>query len=293
MNLNSVDLDLYKTFYIVATHKSMSKASKELCVSQPAISKAIQSLESQLGGTIFLRSNKGLELTEEGKMLYENIKPALELICNAETQFGNFKDLTIGKINIGISAVLTKTILLDVLESFKNKYSQIKINIMNGLTSDLVLMLNQGKLDFVILNDWKINKNIVELDLLTTLKYKFFYNKKYFNIELEDIKDLNNYPFIVQNRESNTRLYLDYELNNLGVVLNPYMEVVSQDLVCELSNIGMGIGFAFEKLLDRDYPQLTKLEFLKEFESDIYIATNKSITSTFAAKEFINELKNC
>ena len=53
----------------------------------------------------------------------------------------------------------------------------------------------------------------------------------------------------------------------------------------------MGIGFAFEKLLDTDYPKLTKLEFLKEFKTNIYIATNKSITPTFAALEFIKELK--
>lgn len=49
----------------------MTKASEELHISQPAISKSIKKLEDQLGGTLFSRSNKGMELTEEGKMFYE------------------------------------------------------------------------------------------------------------------------------------------------------------------------------------------------------------------------------
>ena len=133
-----INLELYKVFYTVAKYKSMTKAAKELMVSQPAISKSIQTLETSLGGTLFLRSNKGLELTEEGKMFYEKISSALYLIFNAENSFGQFKNLNTGKINIGISTVLTKTILLDVLALFKKEYPNIKINITNGLTLHIV-----------------------------------------------------------------------------------------------------------------------------------------------------------
>ena len=67
----NTDLELYRVFYTVAKHKHMTKASEELHISQPAISQSIKKLEDQLGGTLFLRSNKGMELTEEGKMFYE------------------------------------------------------------------------------------------------------------------------------------------------------------------------------------------------------------------------------
>lgn len=56
MNIN---LELYKIFYVVAKNNHMTKASEELHISQPAISQAIKKLEEQLGGTLFLRSNKG------------------------------------------------------------------------------------------------------------------------------------------------------------------------------------------------------------------------------------------
>ena len=54
----NVNLELYRIFYIVAKHKHMTKASEELHISQPAISQSIKKLEEQLGGTLFLRSNK-------------------------------------------------------------------------------------------------------------------------------------------------------------------------------------------------------------------------------------------
>ena len=70
----NVDLELYRIFYVVAKSKNMTRASEELFISQPAISQSIKKLESELGGTLFLRSNKGMELTEEGKMFYSYIK---------------------------------------------------------------------------------------------------------------------------------------------------------------------------------------------------------------------------
>ena len=82
----NIDLELYRVFYVVAKNKHMTKASCELHLSQPAISQSINKLEDGLGGTLFLRSNKGMELTEEGKMFYEYVKGALELISNAENE---------------------------------------------------------------------------------------------------------------------------------------------------------------------------------------------------------------
>jgi hypothetical protein len=111
----NVNLELYRIFYVVAKNKHMTKASKELCISQPAISQSIKKLEDQLGGILFIRSNKGMELTEEGKMFYEYVKGSLELIKTAETNFTHFKDLSKGEIKVGISTSLTKVILLNSL----------------------------------------------------------------------------------------------------------------------------------------------------------------------------------
>ena len=64
MNIN---FELYRIFYVVANHSNITKASEELNISQPAISKSIKNLEDQLGGNLFIRTKRGVILTEEGK----------------------------------------------------------------------------------------------------------------------------------------------------------------------------------------------------------------------------------
>jgi transcriptional regulatory protein len=168
----NVDLELYKVFYVVAKNKHMTRASEELHISQPAISQSIKKLEDQLGGTLFLRSNKGMELTEEGKMFYEYVKGALELIGNAENEFTSFKDLSKGEIKVGCSTTLTKLILMDTLENFHKDYPNININIVNGLTSNLINDLKLGKLDFVIFNESNVKENNLYLEKIKELKLK-------------------------------------------------------------------------------------------------------------------------
>ena len=87
----NVDLELYRVFYTVAKHKHMTKASEELHISQPAISQSIKKLEDQIGGTLFLRSNKGMDLTSEGKMFYEYVKGRSYYLLFYFGKFGNIK----------------------------------------------------------------------------------------------------------------------------------------------------------------------------------------------------------
>ena len=165
----NIDLELYRVFYVVAKNKHMTKASEELHISQPAISQSIKKLEDQLGGTLFLRSNKGMELTEEGKMFYEYVKGALELINNAENEFTSFKNLSKGEVKIGCSTTLTKLILIDVLKKFNKEYPNISINITNDLTINLINDLKLGKLDFVIFNESNIKETTLHLEKIKEL----------------------------------------------------------------------------------------------------------------------------
>ena len=288
----NVDLELYRVFYTVAKNKHMTKASEELHISQPAISQSIKKLEDQLGGTLFLRSNKGMELTEEGKMFYEYVKGALELINNAENEFTSFKDLSKGEVKIGCSTTLTKLILIDALKEFHNEYPNININITNDLTSNLINDLKLGKLDFVIFNESNIKETNLYLEKIKELKQGFVYNPEFYNDDINNFEDLNNFPLILQREESNSRKLLDYIVLQNNVKLIPKMEVVSQELITEFVNIGLGIGFTIIDLAEEKYKNLKELQINKNIPNiNIYLATNKSVSLTFASKMFINYLK--
>lgn len=289
----NVDLELYRIFYMVAKNKHMTKASEELHISQPAISQSIKKLENQLGGTLFLRSNKGMELTEEGKMFYAYVKGALELINNAENEFTSFKDLSKGEIKIGCSTTLTKLVLMDALKNFHLDYPNININITNDLTSNLINDLKLGKLDFVIFNESNIKETNLNLEKIKELKQGFIYNSEFFDDNVIHFEDLNNIPLILQKEESNSRKLLDYIAMKNNVKLVPKMEVVSQELIAEFTNIGLGIGFSIIDLAKRNYKNLKELKINKKIPNiNIYLATNKSVSLTFASKMFIKYLKN-
>lgn len=287
----NVDLELYKVFYVVAKNKHMTRASEELHISQPAISQSIKKLEDQLGGTLFLRSNKGMELTEEGKMFYEYVKGALELISNAENEFTSFKDLSKGEIKVGCSTTLTKLILIDALENFHKDYPNININIVNGLTSNLINDLKLGKLDFVIFNESNVKENNLYLEKIKELKQGFVYNPDYYTDNVKTFSDLNKLPLILQNGESNSRKLLDYIALQEHVKLIPRMEVVSQELISEFVNIGLGVGFVIIDLANRNFKNLKELEINKTIPNiNVYLALNKSVLLTFASKKFIDYL---
>ena len=288
----NVDLELYRVFYAVAKHKHMTKASEELHISQPAISQSIKKLEDQLGGTLFLRSNKGMGLTEEGKMFYEYVKGALELINNAENEFTSFKDLSKGEIKIGCSTTLTKLVLMNALKDFHLDYPNININITNDLTSNLINDLKLGKLDFVIFNESNIKEANLNLEKIKELKQGFIYNPEIYDDNINNFEDLNNVPLILQKEESNSRKLLDYVALQNNVKLIPKMEVVSQELITEFTNIGLGIGFAIIDLAKRNYKNIKELNINKKIPNiNIYLATNKSVSLTFASKMFIKYLK--
>ena len=287
----NIDLELYRIFYIVAKHKHMTRASEELHISQPAISQSIKKLEEQLDGTLFIRSNKGMELTNEGKMFYDYVKGALELINNAENEFTSFKDLSKGEIKIGASTTLTKIILMDALKKFHKDYPNIEINITNDLTSNLLIDLNKGKLDFVIFNEGDIKETNIKVNQIAELKQGFLYNPDFFNDNIKKVDELNNYPLIMQKKESNSRKFIDEQMLKQNILLKPKTEVVSQDLVIEFTEAGFGIGFGIIELAKKNYPNLKEISINDKIpKTKIYIAENKSINLPFASKKFIEYL---
>ena len=285
----NIDLELYRVFYVVAKNKHMTRASEELMISQPAISQSIRKLEEQLGGTLFIRSNKGMELTKEGEMFFDYIKGALDLISSAENEFTNFKSLDKGVIRIGVSTTLTKILLIDIIEEYHKKYPNIEIKITNELTDNLFLDLEKGKLDLVIYNEGVYDPNIFKIEKLISIKEGFLYNKEYFQDNIKTFNDLNGYPIIIQNNNSNSRKILDSYLLKKGITIKPKLEVVSQDLVLEFTKIGLGIGYTIIDLAKKNHSYLLELNINKDLPNiDVLVASNKRIVLPFASKEFVN-----
>lgn len=251
MNIN---LDLYRIFYAVATNGSISSSSNSLYISQPAITFQIKNLEEQLGVSLFIRTKKGMLLTEEGKILYDYVKTAIESIKNGKNTLTNLKNLNSGIIRIGASTTVSRHVLIPYLEIFHEKYPNIEIQILNNLTTNLVKELKNGNLDLLILNMPMEETKDLKIIPIVEVQDIFVGNKKYFDLTNGklDLKDLNSYPLIFQKNPSNTRAYLDKYLKNNNTILKPNLEVVSYNLIMDLVKAGFGIGYATKEFIKNE-----------------------------------------
>lgn len=289
----NIDFELYRVFYTVANNGNITKASEELNISQPAISKSIKNLEEQLGGNLFVRTKRGVILTEEGKEFYSYIKQAIEYINNAENKFTELVNLETGCIKIGVSATLTKEFLLPYLEKFHKMYPKIDIQIITNISSELLPKLRNGLIDIVILNLARENYGN-DIDIIKCKKINdcFVVNKNYLDLVNKDlsIKDLNKYPLILQAKGSNTREFLDNFASSYDIVLRPNMELASYSLVLEFAKIGLGIGYATKEYI-KDAIKNKELYELKIKEiipcRYIGIALSKNHVPNFSTKKLI------
>ena len=294
----NIDFELYRIFYVVANNGNITKASIELNISQPAISKSIKNLEDQLGGSLFVRTKRGVILTEEGREFYNYIKQAIEYINNAENRFTDLINLETGCIKIGINTTLTKEFLIPYLEKFHLLYPKIDIQIITGLASDLIPKLKNGLIDIVIfnLND-KNYGNDTQIIKCKKINDCFVVNNKYKDLTLKEmsLKDLNNYPLILQAKGSNTRFFLDNFAKENGVVFKPNIELASYSLVVEFAKIGMGIGYATKEYIKDEIKnkKLFELNIKEKIPSRyIGIALSKNHIPNFSTKKFIEIINN-
>ena len=113
-----INYELYKVFYHVASTLSFSEASKQLFISQSAVSQSIKVLEKKLNQTLFIRSTKRVQLTPEGEILLKHIEPAMNLIKKGENQLLEANTLNGGQLRIGASDTICRYFLVPFLSHF-------------------------------------------------------------------------------------------------------------------------------------------------------------------------------
>lgn len=291
MNIN---LENYRIFYSVAKNKNITKASKELLISQPGVSKAIKNLEEQINCQLFIRSKNGVVLTHEGEIFFEEIKKAMEMVKNAEERLQESINLESGYLKIGISNTLVQNYLLPYLEKYHQLYPNIKINVFTDQTKELIDKVLDCRLDFIILNmPYQIDKSL-KVEKLKDVEDIFVVGKKYYDLTNKaiDLDTLNNYPLILLPKESSTRRFLDDFLIKRDIYLNAEMELTSSNLVTEFTKIGLGIGYTTKEFIQKDLDnnELYELKVTPKIPMRYIGICYKDTNISMASKEFMKLL---
>ena len=260
MNQN---LSSYRIFYTVANTGNISKAAKELYISQPAISKSIQKLEESVGCKLFSRSSRGVVLTDEGKLLYEHVSEAFETLTMGEEKLKRSIELGVGHLKIGVSSTLCKYLLLPYLKEFIRQNPHISISISCQSTNDTLKLLEDNKIDIGLIGKPENLKNI-HFDFLEEIEDIFVAAKDYLrNLKARGIqKDhiLQSSTLMLLDKNNMTRQYIDDYLQENQIIIKDSIDISDMDLLIDFARIGVGVACVIKNFVREDLENGTLVE---------------------------------
>lgn len=290
-----INYELYKVFYHVASTLSFSEASKQLFISQSAVSQSIKVLEKKLNQTLFIRSTKRVQLTPEGEILLKHIEPAMNLIKKGENQLLEANTLNGGQLRIGASDTICRYFLVPFLNEFHKMYPNIHIKVTNRTSIECARLLDNGQVDFIITNYPNSGlSNTQNIQVIHDFSDVFVANETYFPLKdrMITLKELQSYPILMLDRKNTTSEFLHSMFQKHQLDLVPEIELSSNDLLIDLAKIGLGIAF----VPDFCIPQQEENFFILNLEEtlpkrQLVVVHNETLPISQAARQFIELLE--
>lgn len=288
-----INAELYRVFYTVGQCGNISEASKQLFVSQPAVSKSIKKLEELSGCILFFRNSKGVILTTEGTILFDYVKQGFDHLDNGERILNKIRVKEAGIVRIGISTTLCKHILIPHLKEFHTRFPQIKINIINRTSNETLLLLEKGDIDFCIISLPEKDERL-DFYVLTTITDILVANASYNNLPKQiPLHSIQKLPLMVLEKGNVTRTYIDKHFSQHGISLQPEIEISSMDFLIDFAKIGIGIALVIKKIIEKELREgtLCQIKMTPPIPSrQVGIVRQKKLPLSIAAKSCIDLL---
>ena len=238
-----MNLDSLRSFFVIVECNSISKAAKKLHLTQPGLSMQLQNLENEIGAKLLTRSNKGVELTDEGKVVFEHASTMLSLEDNIQSNIKNLKTKN-NLLSICSCNSLGAYVLPCSIYTFKEIHPALKVSLEVSSTKDVIKKLISHETNMgVLTGEEEVSGLAIHPLIKDDLVLVSNPNIKYNRITLEDLKTI---PLIMQSEDSSIKKILSKSLkphninpDNLNVILTINS---SQSIK---SAITSGHGFAF------------------------------------------------
>jgi len=289
-----VNYELYKVFYHVAATLSFSEASKQLFISQSAVSQSVKVLEKKLNQTLFIRSTKKVQLTPEGEILLKHIEPAINLIQKGENQLLEANTLNGGQLRIGASDTICRYYLVPYLNRFHKAYPNVHIKVTNQTSIECAHLLENGQVDFIITNYPNSGlSSSQKVRVINEFADVFVANQEYFPLKGEtvNLQKLQTYPILMLDRKSTTSEFLHHIFQKEQLDLVPEIELSSNDLLIDLARIGLGIAFVPNFCIPNNDKDLFQVRLTEKLPTrQMVVAYNENIPVSQASRQFMDML---
>jgi LysR family transcriptional regulator, nitrogen assimilation regulatory protein len=272
-----MNLKHLESFVRVAELGSFSKAARVLDIAQPALSRQVRALETDLRETLLLRNGRGATLTDAGRRLFEHGVQILQRVSQAREDLGAQRDAAVGHVTIGLPPSIGRRLTLPLIEGFREHLPRARLTIVEGLSASIAEWIAGGRADLGLLYN---------PDAQPALEITPVLRERLCLVEAAPrgrrakaplpLRELAAYPLILPERHQAIRRLLQTQANLAGVKLHVAWEVSSVpaiiDLVCArvgyavlnasaVDASGRGSELAVRAIVD---PELVSVLFLAQ-----------------------------
>ena len=282
-----ISYDYYRIFYYVAKYGNITQAAKILLNNQPNLTRAIKTLESELGCPLFIRNNRGMKLTPEGERLFAHIRIALENIEAGEAEIIESRNLEKGSVCVAASEVALHCVLLPVLKQYRTLYPGIRLKISNHSTPQAVDAIKNGIADIAVVTTPTLPSAMIE-EVTVRRFHEVAVCSSAFSELLESkvsFAELLSYPMISLGTQTKSfELYSEFFAEE-GLHYQPETEAATADQILPMVKADLGIGFIPREFLS-GVDGVYIIETEKPLpEREIRIVKRHEQTLSIAAKE--------
>ena len=254
-----MDISALQAFIAVARNGSFSKASEQLFVTQPAISKRVAALEEELGTQLFNRIARQISLTESGKQL---IPKAQELVHQAEDMqryASNLNDDISGNLSIAISHHIGLHRMPPILKEFNLRHPEVQLDIRFEDSDQAFSAVEHGDIEFAVITlptelPEKLIKETVwqdQLNIMVGLEHPLS-NQSDISLEV-----LAAYQCVLPDKETETHKIIDRQFKEFGLEMKVQMETNNLETLKMLVGAGLGWSLLPKTMLDDSLRVLT------------------------------------
>jgi LysR family nitrogen assimilation transcriptional regulator len=230
-------------FVQVAELGSFSKAALVLDIAQPALSRQVRALETELREQLFLRNGRGVALTEAGRRLFEHGVAIIQMMAQARDDLGATRDAPVGRVTIGLPPSIGRQLTLPLIDRFKRELPGARVAIVEGLSTHIVEWVTSGRIDIGLVYNPEAQAGLEITPLLQealSLVSAAPKGKRRRQQPALPMKELSAYPLIMPERVHAMRRLLETQAALAGVKLDIAWEVSSVPSIIDLVCAGYG-----------------------------------------------------
>lgn len=278
-------------FSVVVDEQSLNKAAKKLNISQPALSRKMLALETQLGITLFHRDGKRLEVTPLGYELYKQALEIKKLERSIMRTIATFEPTTTPTITIGASLTTLQASFPDLISKLSHAFPNITIKVITGKTHEITELMIAGKVELGLVAT-VVNHPEIICEPLFDDHLEFVLPKKHTlsNKKSPSIRDLDKLPMILFSKGTWYRSMMDDLLARYHLIPDIQMEIDSFEAIIRLVSTGNLATVLPKSYLRSNLVRDNQLQVLKLPELDQAVRTTSIMYPKYAKSAIVHEM---